>query len=47
MAHEWFNHSSAQGILITPEQSAEDLIAYLTGNDTGAIWDFSNAPVGS
>jgi NAD(P)-dependent dehydrogenase (short-subunit alcohol dehydrogenase family) len=47
MAHEWFNHSFAQGILTTPEQSAEALIAHLSGDDTGAIWDFSTAPVGS
>jgi len=43
-AHEWFNQNFAQGTLITPEQSAAALIAHLSGDDTGAIWDVSNAP---
>jgi short-subunit dehydrogenase len=45
MAYERFNQSFAQGILITPAQSAEALIAHLGGDDTGAIWDFSSTPV--
>jgi len=43
-AHERFNQNFAQGTLITPEQSAAALIAHLSGDDTGAIWDVSSAP---
>jgi NAD(P)-dependent dehydrogenase (short-subunit alcohol dehydrogenase family) len=43
-AHEWFNQNFAEGTLITPEQSAAGLIAHLSGDDTGAIWDVSSAP---
>jgi NAD(P)-dependent dehydrogenase (short-subunit alcohol dehydrogenase family) len=43
--HERFNRNFAEGALITPAQSAAALIAYLGGDDTGAIWDFSAAPV--
>jgi NAD(P)-dependent dehydrogenase (short-subunit alcohol dehydrogenase family) len=43
-AHESFNQNFAQGTLLTPEQSAEALIAHLSGDDTGAIWDVSSAP---
>jgi NAD(P)-dependent dehydrogenase (short-subunit alcohol dehydrogenase family) len=42
-AHERFNQSFAQGTLITPEQSAAALIAHLSGDDTGAIWDVSTS----
>jgi NAD(P)-dependent dehydrogenase (short-subunit alcohol dehydrogenase family) len=45
--HERFNLNFAEGTLITPEQSAAALIAHLSGDDTGAIWDVSTAPVGS
>lgn len=43
-AHEWFNQNLDQGTLITPAQSAAAPIAHLSGDDTGAIWDVSNAP---
>jgi NAD(P)-dependent dehydrogenase (short-subunit alcohol dehydrogenase family) len=43
-AHDWFNQNFAQGTLITPEQSAAALIAHLSGDDTGAIWDVSSLP---
>ena len=43
VAHERFNRNFADGALITPEQSAAALLAYLNGDDTGAIWDFSAA----
>ena len=33
--------------VITPEHSARVLLAYLGGDDTGAIWDVSAAPVGA
>jgi 3-oxoacyl-[acyl-carrier protein] reductase len=42
--HERFNHSFADGSLITPGQSAAALIAYLNSDETGAIWDVSTAP---
>jgi NAD(P)-dependent dehydrogenase (short-subunit alcohol dehydrogenase family) len=45
--HERFNRSYAEGALITPEHSAAVLLARLGGDDTGAIWDVSNAPVGA
>jgi NAD(P)-dependent dehydrogenase (short-subunit alcohol dehydrogenase family) len=45
--HERFNQNFADGTLITPERSAAALIAHLGGNDTGAIWDVSTAPVQS
>jgi NAD(P)-dependent dehydrogenase (short-subunit alcohol dehydrogenase family) len=47
VVHERFNQNFAEGTLITPEQSAAVLIAHLSGDDTGAIWDVSTAPVGS
>lgn len=37
--HERFNRNHADGALITPERSAATLIAHLSGDDTGAIWD--------
>jgi short-subunit dehydrogenase len=46
-AHERFNQNFAGGTLITPGQSAAALIAHLGGDDTGAIWDVSTAPVRS
>jgi NAD(P)-dependent dehydrogenase (short-subunit alcohol dehydrogenase family) len=45
--HERFNKSFAEGALITPERSAAGLLAHLAGDDTGAIWDVSTAPVGA
>ena len=44
-AHEQFNQNFAEGTLMTPGQSAAGLIAHLDGDDTGAIWDVSTAPV--
>ena len=45
--HVRFNRSYADGALITPERSAAPLIGYLSGDDTGAIWDVGAAPVRS
>jgi hypothetical protein len=45
--YERFNRSYAEGALITPERSAAALIGCLSGDDTGAIWDVSAAPVRS
>jgi short-subunit dehydrogenase len=45
--HERFNQNFAEGTLITPQQSAAALIAHLGGDDTGAIWDVSTAPIRS
>jgi NAD(P)-dependent dehydrogenase (short-subunit alcohol dehydrogenase family) len=42
---ERFNKNFAEGSLITPERSAAALLAHLAGDDTGAIWDVSTAPV--
>jgi NAD(P)-dependent dehydrogenase (short-subunit alcohol dehydrogenase family) len=42
--HERFNRSYAEGALISPERSAAALLGYLSGDDTGAIWDISAAP---
>jgi len=44
---ERFNQNFAEGTLITPEHSAAALLAHLAGDDTGAIWDVSTAPVGA
>jgi NAD(P)-dependent dehydrogenase (short-subunit alcohol dehydrogenase family) len=44
---ERFNRNYAEGRLITPEHSASVLLARLAGEDTGAIWDVSAAPVGA
>ena len=44
-AHEQFNQNFAEGTLMTPGQSAAGLIAHLDGDDTGAIWDVTTAPV--
>ena len=45
--HEQFTRWGAEGILITAEHSAAVLIAHLSGDDTGAIWDVNAAPVPS
>jgi len=45
--HERFNRNYAEGSLITPEHSAGVLLAHLAGDDTGAVWDVSTAPVGA
>jgi NAD(P)-dependent dehydrogenase (short-subunit alcohol dehydrogenase family) len=45
--HERFNQNFTEGALITPEHSAAALLAHLAGDDTGAIWDVSTAPVGA
>ena len=45
--HERFTRNFAEGALITPEHSASVLLAHLAGDDTGAIWDVSTAPVGA
>ena len=45
--HERFNRNYAGGALITPEHSAAVLLARLAGEDTGAVWDVSTAPVGA
>jgi NAD(P)-dependent dehydrogenase (short-subunit alcohol dehydrogenase family) len=44
---ERFSRNYAEGSLITPEHSAAGLLAYLAGDDTGAVWDVSTAPVGA
>jgi gluconate 5-dehydrogenase/3-oxoacyl-[acyl-carrier protein] reductase len=44
VAYERFNQNFAEGSLITPEHSAAALLAYLAGDDTGAIWDVRTAP---
>ena len=43
--HERFTRNYAEGTLITPAHSAAALLAHLAGDDTGAIWDVSTAPV--
>jgi NAD(P)-dependent dehydrogenase (short-subunit alcohol dehydrogenase family) len=45
--HQRFNRNYAEGTLITPEHSAAALLAFLAGDDTGAIWDVSTAPAGT
>ena len=45
--HERFNKNFTEGTLITPEHSAAVLLTHLAGDDTGAIWDVSNAPGGA
>jgi NAD(P)-dependent dehydrogenase (short-subunit alcohol dehydrogenase family) len=45
--HERFNKNFAEGTLITPGHSAAALLAHLAGDDTGAIWEVSTAPVGA
>jgi NAD(P)-dependent dehydrogenase (short-subunit alcohol dehydrogenase family) len=41
--HTRFNQTFTEGALITPEQSAAALIAHLGGDDSGSIWDVSDA----
>ena len=41
--HTRFNQSFTEGALITPERSAAALIAHLAGDDSGSIWDVSDA----
>jgi len=43
--HQRFNRSFAEGALISPERSAAVLLSHLAGDDTGAVWDVSAAPV--
>ncbi|MGH3219568.1 MAG: hypothetical protein ACRDPY_12810 [Streptosporangiaceae bacterium] len=43
--YERFDQNFADGTLITPEHSAAALIARLSGDDTGTIWDVNAAPV--
>jgi NAD(P)-dependent dehydrogenase (short-subunit alcohol dehydrogenase family) len=45
--HERFNRNYAEGALITPEHSAAALLAHLAGDETGAVWEVSTAPVGA
>jgi 3-oxoacyl-[acyl-carrier protein] reductase len=40
--HERFTRSHAEGTLITPERSADSLIARLSGDRNGQIWDVSD-----
>jgi NAD(P)-dependent dehydrogenase (short-subunit alcohol dehydrogenase family) len=41
--HARFNQAFTEGALITPERSATALIAHLGGDDTGSVWDVSDA----
>jgi NAD(P)-dependent dehydrogenase (short-subunit alcohol dehydrogenase family) len=41
--HTRFNQNFTEGTLITPEQSAAVLIAHLDGDDSGSVWDVSDA----
>jgi len=41
--HTRFNQSFTEGTLITPERSAAALIAHLGGDDSGSVWDVSDA----
>jgi NAD(P)-dependent dehydrogenase (short-subunit alcohol dehydrogenase family) len=41
--HTWFNQNFTEGTLITPERSAAVLIAHLGGDDSGSVWDVSDA----
>jgi len=45
--HSRFNQNFAEGTLITPEQSAAALIAHLSGDDSGSVWDVSDVPARS
>ena len=45
--HGRFNRNHADGALITPGRSAAALIAHLSGDDTGAIWDVTDAQITS
>jgi NAD(P)-dependent dehydrogenase (short-subunit alcohol dehydrogenase family) len=41
--HTRFNQNFTEGVLITPERSAAALIAHLGGDDSGSVWDVSDA----
>ena len=41
--HTRFNQNFTEGALITPERSAATLIAHLGGDDSGCVWDVSDA----
>ena len=41
--HGRFVRSHAEGGLLTPEQSARELLERVTGNDTGQVWDAASA----
>jgi NAD(P)-dependent dehydrogenase (short-subunit alcohol dehydrogenase family) len=41
--HTRFNQTFTEGALITPERSAAALITHLGGDDTGSVWDVSDA----
>jgi NAD(P)-dependent dehydrogenase (short-subunit alcohol dehydrogenase family) len=41
--HTRFNQNFTEGALITPERSAAALIAHLGGDDSGSVWDVSDA----
>jgi NAD(P)-dependent dehydrogenase (short-subunit alcohol dehydrogenase family) len=41
--HTRFNQNFTEGTLITAEQSAAALIAHLDGDDSGSVWDVSDA----
>ena len=41
--HSRFNQNFTEGALITPERSAAALIAHLGGDDSGSVWDVSDA----
>jgi len=45
--HERFNRNYSHGALIPPRQSAAALLAHLSGDATGQIWDVSAAAVGA
>jgi 3-oxoacyl-[acyl-carrier protein] reductase len=40
--HQWFIDSHQRGSLITPEQSAQSLLARLPSSRTGEVWDASD-----
>jgi NAD(P)-dependent dehydrogenase (short-subunit alcohol dehydrogenase family) len=44
--HTRFNQNFTEGALIMPERSAAALIAHLGGDDSGSIWDVSDATAG-
>ncbi len=41
--HARFSQNFTGGALITPERSAAALIAHLGGDDSGSIWDVTDA----
>jgi NAD(P)-dependent dehydrogenase (short-subunit alcohol dehydrogenase family) len=45
--HTRFSHNFAEGTLITPERSAAALLAHLSGDDSGSVWDVSDVPARS